>query len=218
MIIPIVLTKDFSWELGELWKVYIPAMIAGVLAMGPAAVFAEKKGKFKEVLLAGIVLFLISYLIIGASESATFFIVGVVVFFAGFNMHEPIMQSLATKYAKVHQKGFVLGVFNSFGYFGTFLGGLLGGIFLDQMDISQITYIIAIICVLWLVLMATLPNPKNMKTLYLNIDEVKKDNFSNLSNMDEINEWYINETENIIIIKYNALETDEDKITSLLSE
>ncbi len=218
MIIPIVLTKDFAWELGELWKVYIPAMIAGVLAMGPAAVFAEKKGKFKEVLLAGIVLFLISYLIIGASESATLFIVGVVVFFAGFNMHEPIMQSLATKYAKVHQKGFVLGVFNSFGYFGTFLGGLLGGIFLDQMDISQITYIIAIICVLWLVLMATLPNPKNMKTLYLNIDEVKKDNFSSLSNMDEINEWYINETENIIIIKYNALETDEDKITSLLSE
>ena len=55
MIIPIVLTKDFGWEMGELWKVYIPAMIAGVLAMGPAAVFAEKKGKFKEVLLVGIV-------------------------------------------------------------------------------------------------------------------------------------------------------------------
>ena len=67
---------------------------------------------------------------------------------------------LATKYAKVHQKGFVLGIFNSFGYFGTFLGGVLGGIYLDQLEISQITYIIAIICVLWLIIMITLPNPK----------------------------------------------------------
>ena len=217
MIIPIILTKTFAWELSELWKVYIPAMIAGILAMGPAAIFAEKKGKFKEVLLVGILLFMISYLIIGASESDVLFIVGVVIFFAGFNMHEPIMQSLATKYAKVHQKGFVLGIFNSCGYFGTFLGGVLGGIYLDQLEISQITNVIAIICVIWLAIMITLPNPKNMKTLYLNIDEVKKDNFSSLSDMNEINEWYINETENIIIVKYNALQIDDKKITELLS-
>ena len=31
-------------------------------------------------------------------------------------MHEPIMQSLTTRYAKVHEKGKVLGLFNSFGY------------------------------------------------------------------------------------------------------
>ena len=40
MLIPIVLTKHFGWELGELGKVYIPAMIFGVIAMAPAAIIA----------------------------------------------------------------------------------------------------------------------------------------------------------------------------------
>lgn len=217
MIIPIVLTKTFEWQMGELWKVYIPAMVAGVLSMGPAAVFAEKKGKYKEVLLIGIIFFLIAYLIIGASTTDTLFIIGVVVFFAGFNMHEPIMQSLTTKYAKVHQKGFVLGIFNSFGYFGTFLGGVFGGIYLDKLDISEITNIIGILCVIWFIIMVTLPNPKNIKTLYLNIDDFDSEKFSTLSTKDEINEWYINETENIIIIKYNLLNTDEESIKAVLS-
>ncbi len=217
MIIPIVLTKTFGWEISELWKVYIPAMVAGILAMGPAAVFAEKKGKYKEVLILGIVFFLASYLIIGASDSATLFIVGVVVFFAGFNMHEPIMQSLATKYAKVHQKGLVLGIFNSFGYFGTFLGGIVGGIFIDTMDISQITNIIAIVCVVWLLIMITLPNPKHIKTLYLNMQEYNENNFAQLSNMDEINEWYVNDTEKTLIVKYNIQKIEDEQIKSILS-
>ena len=49
-----------------------------------------------------------------------FLLIGVVIFFIGFNMHEPIMQSLASKFAKVHQRGLVLGIFNSAGYLGTF--------------------------------------------------------------------------------------------------
>lgn len=218
MIIPIILTKTFGWEMGELWKVYIPAMLAGILSMGPAAVFAEKKGKYKEVLLLGIILFLTAYLIIGSSTTDTIFIIGVIVFFAGFNMHEPIMQSLTTKYAKVHQKGLVLGIFNSFGYFGTFLGGVLGGIYLDKLEVSDITNIIAIICVIWLVIMITLPNPKNIKTLYFNIEDIDTGKFSLLTNMNEINEWYINETENIVVIKYNILNIDEDGIKTILSK
>lgn len=48
MIIPIVLTKSFGWDMSDLWKVYIPAMVAGILSMGPAAVMAEKKENIKQ--------------------------------------------------------------------------------------------------------------------------------------------------------------------------
>ena len=43
MIIPITLMKHFNWEMSELWKVYLPAMILGIFAMAPAAIIAEKK-------------------------------------------------------------------------------------------------------------------------------------------------------------------------------
>ena len=94
---------------------------------GVLAILAEKKGKYREVLVIGILLFIISYLLMGFSSSSIIFCIGVVLFFIGFNMHEPIMQSLTSKFAKVHQRGSVLGVFNSFGYLGTFVGGVFGG-------------------------------------------------------------------------------------------
>ena len=46
------------------------------------------------------------------------------------------MQSLASKFAKVHQRGLVLGIFTSAGYVGTFLGGLIGGAALNSADFS----------------------------------------------------------------------------------
>ena len=218
MLIPIVLTKHFGWELGELWKVYIPAMIFGFIAMAPAAIIAEKKGKFREILVIGIVFFAVSYLIIGFSPSATVFVIGVVIFFIGFNMHEPIMQSLASKFAKVHQRGLVLGIFNSAGYLGTFIGGLLGGMFFNydkSTSLTTLVIVITIICVLWAVLIITMANPAKKKFAYLSLNEFHLENSGNLTN-DAIDEWYINNTENIIAIKYDNEKISEEEIKALL--
>ncbi|MFY4808465.1 MFS transporter [Aliarcobacter butzleri] len=216
LVIPIILTKTYGWEKKELWYVYLPAMIFGLLSMAPAAIIAEKKGKFKEILALGILFFIISYLVIGFSSSSVVFVIGVVIFFIGFNMHEPIMQSLASKFAKVHQRGSVLGVFNSFGYLGTFVGGLLGGIMLDNLDLSTFSIIIAVICVLWGILILTMPNPSKTKSVYLNLDEYKLENSGKLNQNDAIDEWYINNTENIIAIKYDGEKISEEEIRALL--
>ena len=218
MIIPIVLTKTYNWELADLYKVYLPSMIAGILAMAPAAIIAEKKGKFKEVLIIGIIFFALAYYLIGASTTTTGFIIGVVVFFIGFNMHEPIMQSLATKYAKVHQRGTVLGTFNSFGYLGTFIGGLVGGIYLDKVGLDQIANIIVIISILWAILIVTLPNPTKMKIAYIPSNSISSDNLDRLNySTSNIDEWYINQTEALIIVKYNEQLTCEEDIIKLIS-
>jgi predicted MFS family arabinose efflux permease len=222
MIIPIVLTKTFGWDIQELWKVYMPAMIAGILAMGPAAMLAEKKGKFKTILLAGIGFFALSYIIIGMGTSQSLFIVGVIVFFIGFNMHEPIMQSLVTKYAKVHERGKVLGLFNSFGYFGTFIGGFVGGLYFKEVDgsfaasLQTISYAVVVISLAWFVMILTLPNPARKKNIYIDLSEVDQNKFNILDDTNGVDEWYINNTENIIIIKYDDSIINNDKIKSII--
>jgi len=210
LVIPIILTQTYNWQKSELWYVYVPAMIFGLLVMAPAAIIAEKKGKFREILALGILLFTISYLVIGFSNSALVFAIGVVIFFIGFNMHEPIMQSLTSKFAKVHQRGSVLGIFNSFGYLGTFVGGLLGGIMLDSIDLSTFSIIISIICILWAILILTMPNPSKTKSLYLSLDEYKLENSGKLNENGNIQEWYINNTEKIIAIKYDENITSQE--------
>ncbi|MEA3290467.1 MAG: MFS transporter [Campylobacterota bacterium] len=223
MIIPIVLTTSYNWELTDLWKIYLPAMIAGVLSMGPAAVLAEKKGKFKEVLLVGIVFFALSFGIIGTSNSEILFLIGIVVFFVGFNMHEPIMQSLTTRYVKVHEKGKVLGVFNSFGYLGTFIGGFVGGIYFKEINgsftqsLETISTVIVIISILWLLLIATIPNPLKKKNIYLDLDKVDQTKLDNLDEIKGCDEWYINNSENIVIIKYDEDQVDEKTLIDSIS-
>lgn len=215
MIIPMTLIKNFDWQMAELWKVYLPAMIFGIFAMGPAAVMAEKKGKFKEILIIGIILFAISYLVIGFSSNATVFVIGVVIFFIGFNMHEPIMQSLAAKFAKVHQRGLVLGIFTSAGYVGTFLGGLLGGAFYESASMETLVVVIAVVCILWAILIITMPNPSKKKFVYLSLNEYHLENSGKLEN-NAIEEWYINNTENIIAIKYDSDKISEEEVKNLL--
>ena len=183
--------------------------------MAPAAIIAEKKGKFREILIIGIVFFAVSYLIIGFSSSATIFVIGVVIFFIGFNMHEPIMQSLASKFAKVHQRGFVLGIFNSAGYLGTFLGGAIGGVFFQDVELSTLVIVIAVVCALWAVLIITMANPSKKKFAYLSLDEFHLENSVNL-NHNAIDEWYVNNTENVIAIKYDNEKISEDEIKNLL--
>lgn len=207
LIIPIFLTKEFGWDKSELFKVYLPALILGVTAMAPSAIFAEKKGKYREVLIVGIIFFLISFLIIGFSHNEILFILGVSLFFIGFNVHEPIMQSLTSKLAKAHQRGSALGVFNSFGYFGTFVGGIIGASYLKYGDLTILSNSIILVSIGWIYLIARMENPSKRKNLYIDLKDIDKIKISSLNVIDGVIEHYINESENRVIIKYN-----EDKI------
>ena len=181
--------------------------------MAPAAILAEKKGKFKQVLIAGILFFMFSFLVMGFSSSELLFSVGVVLFFIGFNMHEPIMQSLAAKYAKVHEKGTVLGIFNSFGYLGTFVGGLAGGLFFNSA-LHELALAIAVICLLWIFVIVTLPNPSKTKTAYFEIGKTIPQAHDILAEIEGVEEVYINETEGVLVAKYHEDIITLDEINS----
>ena len=216
MVIPIVMIQEYGFAKRELWMVYLPAMICGVLAMGPSAIIGEKKHRAKEMLMVGVVFFGLSYLLMGYSKSATWFITGVVVFFIGFNMHEPLMQSMASKYAKIHQKGAALGVFNSFGYAGTFVGGVFGGFFLEHYGIMQIAWVMFLVCVAWLFLIASLRHPGLNKNLYLAYDTIDLLRVQHLLHVKGIIEWYKNESEQILVVKYDSKATDKETILAVL--
>ena len=217
MIIPIVLTKTYGWQMNELYKVYLPSMVVGILSMGPAAMIAEKKGKYKAILLLGIAVLSLSYLVIGYSSTYMMFSYGVVIFFVGFNLQEPILQSLAVKYAKIHQRGEVLGIFNSFGYFGTFIGGSIGGAMLDMTSLANISYGVVAICVLWAFMIFTLDNPAKTKLTYIHLDKTDHSKHNELHNLEGCHEWYINDTEHLLIVKYDLEIVDEDKIKQIVT-
>ena len=218
VLIPIILTStDFAWEIADLYKVYLPAMIFGLIAMGPAAIFGEKHNKPKEIFLLSIVLFIGSFLIMGLTTSSTVFIVGVVMFFVAFNMMEPLVQSMITKFAKVHQKGAALGISNSVAYFATFIGGTTAGLLYGISDRETIGISVAVISTIWLLWTLKLKNPTKHSHLYIPQTEVDTAKLRNLEE-SHIAEWYINDSEKIIVIKYVSGAIEEEDLKSKISK
>ena len=212
VIIPIILTSDiFKWQKAELWMAYVPAMILGLVAMGPAAVFGEKYNKPKQIFLISIVLFIASFLLMGLTSSSVLFVVGVVSFFIAFNMMEPLVQSMISKFAKVHQKGAALGIANSFAYFMTFIGGTTAGLFLDFSNREVLGLSAAGVAFLWLLWTLKLQNPTKHSHLFLSEDHVDMQKLNALEH-EHIAEWYINETERVVVVKYVSAKIGEDEI------
>jgi len=212
VLIPIILTSDeFAWQKSDLYMAYLPAMLLGLIAMGPAAVFGEKHNKPKEIFLASITLFIGSFLLMGLTTSSTLFIVAVSMFFIAFNMMEPLVQSMITKFAKVHQKGAALGISNSVAYFATFIGGTFTGLMLDISDRSTIGIAVAVMATIWLLWTLKLQNPTKYSHLFIPHAEVDEDKLHLLEN-EHIAEYYINETEQLVVIKYVTSAMNEDEL------
>ena len=205
LAIPIILVKEYGYESGELYKVYTLGAMLGFLAMGLAGFLGDGKGLSKVILIAGTLLFGLTYAIFAFSFTLFVFVLGVAIFFIGFNMHEPIMQSTATKFVKSSQKGTALGVFNSFGYLGSFAGGAVGGYVLHAFDFKTLAIICVVLCVIWLVLLFSLNDPRIFKNIYLSPDIAI--NLELLNSQKGVVDYYKNEKNQVI--KFDSRLTSE---------
>lgn len=216
VLIPVLLIgtdsiKGFDWVAADLWKVYVPALLAGLVAMGPAAVFGEKYNKPKQIFLLSIVLFIAAFTLMGFATQSWQFVLGVVSFFIAFNMMEPLVQSMISKFAKVHQKGAALGIANGFAYLMTFIGGIVAGLALQYSNKETLAIALIIVSTLWLLWTMKLTNPLRFSHLYLPMDHVDQEKLAGLEH-EHIAEWYINETENLVVVKYRKDMMEEEAI------
>ena len=68
--------------------------------------------------------------------------------------------------------------------------------FYEDVSLSTLVIVIAVICLIWGVLIITMANPSKKKFLYLSLNEFHLENSGKLNN-DAIDEWYINNTKYI---------------------
>ena len=213
--IPIVLTKTFDYPRSELWEVYLLSLVFGVLAMAPAAIMGEKHNKPREIFIASTALFTISFALMALSSGTTMFVVATVIFFIAFNMMEPLLQSMISKVAKVHQKGTAIGMANTFAYIGTFLGAVLAGSMLRGGGDHSSLWIFAMIGIAWFAWTLKMQNPIRHSHLYLNLADVNMEKLNSLEH-DGVAEWYINDTKQLAVVKYQRDAINEENLRNSL--
>lgn len=82
-----------------------------------------------------------------------------------------------------------------------------------HLGVSNTSLIIVALGLIWGLSLFLLNNPSKQKNVYFPLDAYNEEQFETLE--DKIIEWYVNISEEIIIVKYNSDHISEEEIIRL---
>lgn len=130
VVVPFLL-EDRGVARLDLWRIYMPALVAGLLAMFASARIADRPARTKGVLAVAAAAMVTGFVGLAAlHRDLTLLTVSLAVFVAGFGAIEPLLAALLTRYTGRGARGTAAGVFNMIQFLGAFLGGALSGLLL----------------------------------------------------------------------------------------
>jgi MFS family permease len=213
-ILPLELTRHFGWSTMDAWRLYVPSTILGMIAMVPAAILSEKRGYFKQVTIIGVALFFIGFTVCAIAVSPLMFCVGGVVFFIGFNMLEPILQSAASKYAKAALRGKALATFTSFQYLGVFIGGILGGFLMHLIGSTGLLWGLVVVAGIWLIFAIFMTKPPLAGFAFFNLHKIDNTKIVVLETTNGILDFYANEE--TVTVKFDKKLISQIEVEAIL--
>ena len=203
-----------------MWKVYLPVILGGMFLMVPAMIVAEKRKKLKTAFLIAVAFIVASFAIfLGGYKSETGLIAGLAVFFVGFNLLEPLMPSIMTRFVRTRTRGTSSGVFNMSQFMGAFLGGVLGGGLATVSNTALFSALLAISAV-WFLIALGLTDPNLLETFERPVGEGFHDPQPVIRQMGEMSgvvDCRYRESDRILWIKYLRDRTTQEDLERKLS-
>jgi len=126
-------TYPLSWtaiglEKVDLWKVYLIIFLPSVIIVYPYMRRAEKLGRFHMPLHIGWLTATVGYAVylFGAQYDLLLYVSGAAFFF-GYSVYQPLLPAFLSQRVPTSGRGTASGIYNSFSFIGSALGGMLGG-------------------------------------------------------------------------------------------
>lgn len=158
--LPFLLRNELALPLRAHWKIYVAALALSLAGTVPLILADERRGKDTTVSIA-VALLLSGQLVLAFGGFATVpIILGLALFFAGFNFLEAGLPARLSIVAHDALRGASLGVFSSAQFLGIFAGGLVGGRLLEGARPADVFLAGALLAGLWVVAERLGPRPK----------------------------------------------------------
>lgn len=158
VVVPVELVAQLAE--GEHWKMYLGVMLASIAIMVPVMLLSERRGRQKAAFLGSVAVIGASALLLEAGSSVfQLMAVGLVLFFAAFNLLEAMLPSLVSRVAPSNAKGTAIGVYSTLQFLGTFVGATAGGWMAQQYGNVAVFGLCAIVAALWLIVASGMQVP-----------------------------------------------------------
>ena len=136
VILPHQLNEVLGLSVRQQGLVYLPLLFIGFAVAIPFIIIAEKKRKMRQVFLGAIALMTVALALLAlGGQVGVGIILGLLLYFMGFNLLEATIPSWISKRAPVANKATAMGLNSSSQFFGAFVGGAMGGVLLSQPNV-----------------------------------------------------------------------------------
>lgn len=147
------------------WLLYLLVMAGAILLMLWPMLAAERRGLQKPVFLGSIVALALSMpLLMFPDGGLPMIAIGLLIFFAAFNLLEATLPSLVSRMAPAGAKGAAIGVYSSVQFLGTFGGAAAGGWLSQRFGAPAVFALCAALTVGWLLLAPGMRVPASLAT------------------------------------------------------
>ncbi len=169
VILPHQLNDVLGLSVRQQGLVYLPLLFIGFAVAIPFIIIAEKKRKMRQVFLAAIALMTVALVLLAlGGQVGVGIILGLLLYFMGFNLLEATIPSWISKRAPVANKATAMGLNSSSQFFGAFVGGAMGGLLLSQPNLLA-WGILAIIMAASLLLIIPIADPPYLSSTTVTI-------------------------------------------------
>jgi MFS family permease len=140
---------DIGLDRAELWKVYLIIFLPSALLVFPYMRRAERLGRFRMPIMIGWLTAMTGYAVylVGAQSDLLLYVSGAAFFF-GYSLFQPLLPTFLTKRIPQAGRGTATGVYTFFGFIGSSLGGMLGGVLIHVYP-SLPEFLGVVLLVLW---------------------------------------------------------------------
>ena len=171
--VPFALRDFAEMAVEEHWKIYLPVLVVGMIAMVPFVIVAEKRRRIKQIMTGAIVVLAISeFLLMIEHDSTSDIFFALLLFFIAFNVLEATLPSLVSKISPPHIKGTAMGVYSSSQFLGAFAGGVSGGVVYGSYGLEGVFGLCGIVLLFWAYLANTMRNPRYLGSFMVNVGVV----------------------------------------------
>ena len=178
LVIPDLLANELNFSIKNLWWVYFALLGGGFIMMLPALVTAEDRGIQKSVLIGSVVCMAVSALALAIHRDFWVTAAALLLFFGAFNLLEALLPSWASKVCPAGQRGTAMGIYATFQFGGTFLGGVLGGVVIASAGINALFLTLAGVLVFWAIFALWLESPRTLQTFVLSSGDMPQHEFA----------------------------------------
>lgn len=169
VILPHQLNEVLGLSVRQQGLVYLPLLFIGFAVAIPFIIIAEKKRKMRQVFLGAIALMTVALALLAlGGQVGVGIILGLLLYFMGFNLLEATIPSWISKRAPVANKATAMGLNSSSQFFGAFVGGAMGGLLLSQPNLLA-WGILAIIMAASLLLIIPIADPPYLSSTTVTI-------------------------------------------------